>query len=170
METAARRVSWRNGTVAVEAHVIAGPSRTYRARAAILTLPVGVLKSSEDDSGITFDPELPAAKRDALDHLEMGQVVKISLLFRTAFWEQIEGGRYRDAAFFRLEGAPFTGYWTRAPLRSKTIVAWAGGPKAMALQGASDKRLFDLALSQFAGLFGDPSVACDAYVRARKHD
>lgn len=169
MTTIARHVSWRGKEVSIVAHN-AESERTYRARAAVVTLPVGVMQTRERDTDVAFDPELPAPKRDALAYIEMGHVVKVSLQFRNAFWERIEGGRYRDVAFFRDEKAPFTGYWTQAPLRTGTIVAWAGGPKATALLTMPDDRLVELALSEFAGLFEDPSVARNEYVEAAMHD
>ncbi len=86
-----------------------GDTLTFRARAAVVTLPVGVLRHSGDDAEIVFDPELPAVKRDALGSIEMGHAVKVALWFRTAFWERIRDGRYRDAAILSLDRAAVRG-------------------------------------------------------------
>ncbi len=49
---------------------------------AIVTLPLGVLKSRE----VRFNPELPPSKLDAIDKLGMGVLNKCFLRFPKAFW------------------------------------------------------------------------------------
>lgn len=44
-----------------------------RARRAVVTLPLGILKAGE----VTFSPELPARKLAAIKHLEMGVLDKV---------------------------------------------------------------------------------------------
>jgi ABC-type sugar transport system permease subunit len=54
---------------------------------ALVTLPLGVLQAPADAVGaVTFSPDLPQ-KRDAVNNLAMGPVIKIVLRFREAFWE-----------------------------------------------------------------------------------
>jgi monoamine oxidase len=170
LSTAVRRIAWRRGAVTVEAKSAWGESRTLRARAAIVTLPVGVLRHSSDETAVEFDPGLPATKNEALGFLEMGHAVKLLLWFRTAFWERLEGGRYRDAGFFRcLEGA-FPAYWTQVPVRSELIVAWAGGPKATALGGLTHAEAIGRALDGFGKLFGEPALARKEFEAGTMHD
>jgi monoamine oxidase len=170
LSTVVRRISWRHGAVAVDAKECNGESRTIRARAAIVTLPVGVLRHSGDATEVVFDPELPAAKREALANIEMGHAVRVALWFRTAFWERIRDGRYRDGAFFRSVGQPFPAYWTQLPVRSELIVAWAGGPKAIALRGASQEELIGRALDGVGALFGEPALARKEFEGGVMHD
>ena len=158
LSTVVRRISWRRGSVAVDATSDGGKAQTLRARAAIITLPVGVLRHVRDASAVAFDPALPASKLGALESIEMGHVVKVALQFRTAFWERIKGERYRDASFFRAVGQKFSAYWTQYPLRSELIVAWVGGPKAAALRGASESELIAAAGSGFAALLSEPDA------------
>lgn len=70
-------VDWSGSGVAVTAR-----SGTLRAKACILTVPVGVLKAET----IRFTPALPAATRDALAGLGMGALTKIAL--------KVEGDRF----------------------------------------------------------------------------
>jgi monoamine oxidase len=169
--TKVRRISWRRGAVSVDVKTGWGESRTIRARAAIVTLPVGVLRyDGGDESAVVFDPDLPAAKRRALANIEMGHAVKVALWFRTAFWEQIRDGRYRDAAFFRCIGQPFAAYWTQIPVRSEQIVAWAGGPKATALNGASQEELIMRALDGVGAMLGEPALARAEFESGAVHD
>ncbi len=54
----------------------------YRARRAIVTLPLGVLKLGR----IEFDPLLPANKQEAIASLNMGLFNKVAVRFEEPFW------------------------------------------------------------------------------------
>ena len=170
LSTIVRRISWRRGAVSVDMHDSRGELRTIQARVAIVTLPVGVLRHGGEGAEVRFDPELPPTKREALRNIEMGQAVKVALWFRTAFWERINNGRYRGAAFFRGKGQPFATYWTQLPVRSELIVAWAGGPKAVALSGASEAEVMERALNGFGELFHEPKLARKEFQGSAMHD
>jgi len=169
LSTIVRRISWRRGVVAIDASCCDEPQRMH-ARTAILTLPVGVLRHSGDETAVVFDPHLPSAKIEALRWIEMGHVVKIALWFRTAFWERVRHGRYRDAAFFRCERHAFPTYWTQWPLRSALVVAWVGGPKAIALRGGAEADLIARALDGFGALFNEPELARKEFEGGLTHD
>ncbi|MDD4976177.1 MAG: NAD(P)/FAD-dependent oxidoreductase [Bacteriovorax sp.] len=68
------------GPDGVEIRVKGGKS--YKAKTAIITFSVGVLKSGM----IEFIPPLPKSKMDALECLGMGDEVKIILKFKKCFW------------------------------------------------------------------------------------
>ncbi|MBC5801044.1 MAG: FAD-dependent oxidoreductase [Candidatus Eremiobacteraeota bacterium] len=159
LSTRVRRIAWGHGDVRVVVDGRGMDSRTMRARAAIVTVPVGVLRHTGDESEIVFDPLLSAAKREALNSIEMGRVVRVVLSFRTAFWERICDGRYRDGAFFRSPEQSFASYWTQLPVRSELVVAWAGGPKATALAGLTQNDLIELI---GAGAITLPTLAVQA--------
>jgi monoamine oxidase len=170
LSTIVRRISWGRGTVAVDTIGTDGKSQTMHARAAVVTIPVGVLKHQGDETAVVFEPDLPADKRDALQSIEMGSAVKVALWFRTAFWEQVQDGRYRDSAFFRCPGHTFPTYWTQFPLRSELVVAWSGGPKAIALRGVSQPERIERALSGFGSVFGELALARKEFERGVTHD
>jgi monoamine oxidase len=170
MPAIVRRIAWRRGYVAVDATNSNGRSQTLQARACIVTLPVGVLKHRGDESDVVFDPELPVVKRDAMQSILMGSVVKVALWFRTAFWEQLNNGRYRDGAFFRCVAQPFPTYWTQYPLRSELIIAWVGGPGAVTLHQASTPERIELALKGFGAMFGELARAREEFERGITHD
>jgi monoamine oxidase len=169
LSTIVRRISWRRGVVAIDANCCGEP-QTIHARAAILTLPIGVLRHSGDETAVAFDPHLPSAKIEALRSIEMGHVVKVALWFRAAFWERIRNGRYRDAAFFRCEQQPFPTYWTQLPVRSELVVAWVGGPRAIALSGVAEADLIERALSGFGALFDQPELVRKEFEGGLTHD
>lgn len=170
LSTVVRRISWRAGAVAVDVRDSRGALRTIHARAAIVTLPVGVLRHNSDETKVAFDPDLPAVKRQALANIEMGHAVRVALWFGTAFWERIRNGRYRDGAFFRCKGQPFAAYWTQLPVRSELVVAWAGGPKAIALGDLSQAEVIELALNGFGALFDETTLVRKEFQGGAMHD
>lgn len=56
---------------------------TFVGSHAIVSVPLGVLKTGD----ITFDPALPARKRQAIARLGMGNLEKVVLQFGHAFWD-----------------------------------------------------------------------------------
>jgi monoamine oxidase len=90
-----------------------------RARRAIVTVPIGVLKSRR----MKFLPDLPPDARQAIDAIAMGPVVKVVLEFRTCFWNE---------AFFETPpDCLFPTLWSRRPQETPLLVAWAGGDAAL---------------------------------------
>ncbi len=170
LSTIVRRISWNERGVTVVATDSRGQSRPIEAKVAVVTLPVGVLRHRGDESEIVFEPGLPASKAQALRSIEMGHVVKVSLWFKTAFWEELCDGRYRDAGFFYSGGQPIPTYWTQLPVRSELVVAWAGGPKAVALKGRSHAELAACALDGFGELFGEAELARRELAGTSLHD
>jgi len=170
LSTKVRRISWRDRFVSIDAVKQPSVAMTVRARAAIVTLPAGVLKQRVNDAAITFEPELPASKYVALQSIVMGPVVKVVLWFRSAFWERLRDGRYRDGAYFRCEGRPFAAYWTQLPVRSELVVAWAGGPNASALLGLTVEQRITSARDGFGELFGELELTQKEFEGAATHD
>jgi monoamine oxidase len=168
--TIVRRIGWSSGAVDILTENAFGAAQTFRARAAIVTLPVGVLRHRGDVTQVSFEPELPSAKRDALGGIEMGHARRVALSFRSAFWERIRDGIYRDASFFRAAGLPFGAFWTQVPVRSEMVVAWAGGPKASALDRLPQAEVVERALHGFGELLGEPALARAEFESAVTHD
>ena len=65
----------------MEARTPAQGTRTLQARAAIVTLPLGVLQDSAGRAGVTFEPQLPPAKRAALDCIVMASRAGVGVVF-----------------------------------------------------------------------------------------
>src|SRR5262249_50844596 len=67
---------------------------SFEAEAAIVTLPLGVLKSGS----VVFDPPLPERKRAAIERLGVGTLAKVMLWFSAPFWQksQYSFGRIWD--------------------------------------------------------------------------
>ena len=140
-----RAIRWRRGRVDLET---SGGAR-YRARCAVITLPAGVLKAQPGARGaVAFDPD-PLPMRRALEGIEMGDVVRVVMRFREAFWRESSG----DAAFVHADG-PFQTLWTAAPLELPMLTMWAGGPAATRLRERGLSPAIDAAGRELAGLFG----------------
>jgi monoamine oxidase len=147
-------VSWGRGTVEIKT---ARPE-TFRAKAAVITIPIGVWKTP---SGIRFDPPL-REKHKAIEKIEVGHVVKIVFRFRERFWDAPDFVKHRAKTKRWKEGMPLhfvsgtdrfvPTWWTTAPVRSPLLTAWAGGHAADALL-AEGPRIVDRALDSLATTF-----------------
>src|SRR5439155_9221959 len=79
-------VRWKRGAVQITSEMPdETPRAVVRAKAAIVTLPVGVLK----ERAVRFEPDLPE-KFAAMEKIEVGPVVKVVLKLGSAFWEEGE--------------------------------------------------------------------------------
>jgi monoamine oxidase len=145
LNMAVREIRWQRGAVE-----IAG----FRARQAVITLPLGVLQSGS----VRFSPPI-TKKRAALEKLASGPVIRVAMRFREPFWEK----RCPNVAFFHSPLAPFPTFWTPLPMRAPLLTAWAGGPKAARLTGLSEKQLLRKAVASVRSVFGrvpEPEAAC----------
>jgi monoamine oxidase len=136
LSTVAEWVQWKRGAVTVTCRGGGdrAPLPNLSARTALITLPLAVLKAGV----VRFDPALPAKQR-ALAGLEMGQVFKIVLRFREAFWEKPEFLKERRAKagsngsglnFLYAQGAEVPVWWTSLPVRSPVLTGYVGAVAA----------------------------------------
>jgi monoamine oxidase len=133
----AKEVKWKPG--GVEVSVDRGNRlQVFSANAAIITLPVGILKTDE----VKFVPPLPE-KLAAARKMEFGNVVKIIFQFRESFWE--------DFGFIHALDEPIPTWWNdpRGPL----LVGWTGGPHADALLKCSHPQLEETGLEILSKIF-----------------
>ena len=114
-------VTWKQKRVTVRAHDALGAEHEFSAKAAVVTLPLGVLNSG----AVRFSPTPPILERAR--NLEMGNIVKFIFRFREPFWERT---RLRDFTFLHAVEESVPVWWKRRPFKSPIIVGWAAGPKA----------------------------------------
>ena len=171
-------VKWSRGSVELFARTgPTGATEQFSAPRALITVPVGVMKTPRSDAGtIQFQPEL-RDKRDALDHLEMGPVIKTILRFDDAFWEHErmptvrDGDSLRDACFLHARGPRVFTWWNWLPVRAPVIVGWSGGPEAAELSRLPDQQIVQQAIASLGTFLGlSPSDVASKLQRAHVHN
>lgn len=138
LNTVVRRI--RHGADSVEVETGQG---VFNADAAIITLPLGVLKAGM----VTFDPPLPADKQDAIRRIGMGLLNKVWLRFPSAFW----------AAPGWIERAVQPSAWAEfyaTPLPDPTLIAFTCGRHARETEALSNEQIVNLAVAGLRAGFG----------------
>jgi monoamine oxidase len=165
MSTIASEVRWKRGEVTVSCQGPTGAKlESVRARAVIVTVPLALLKAGQP----RFVPAMPSVER-ALARLEEGQVFKMVLRFREAFWDEPgfmkrrmekggPGGRLNFLHAFR-EAVPT--WWSAAPQKLPRLTGWAGGPRAESLLAERESTRLDRTLDALAGALGVPRKLVD---------
>lgn len=153
----AEKISWGGDGVVVRSR----EGLEVSGRAAISTLPVGVLKSG----AVRFSPPLPPGKQSALENLVMGPVLKILLRFEERFWP-------RWVANLGCGTGPVTLYWPTSYKSGREVAvlsAYATGPRAAHLSKLSADEATRVVLRDLKRLFpkADPERSC---VDARRID
>jgi monoamine oxidase len=137
LDTEVTEIEWKRGHVEVRTR----HGDSVRARAAVITIPLGVWKSP---AAIRFNPPLHDKQR-AITKLEAGHVVKVVFRFRERFW---------DDSFLFVHSADrfMPTWWTTAPVRSTLLTGWTGGQTADALLATG--KVAESALDSLASTFG----------------
>jgi monoamine oxidase len=148
LQTVVKQVRWKRGSVEIDVTRF-DQSYTVKATTVIVTLPLGVLQGGT----VGFEPALNEKKR-ALEGLVFGPVLKLSLRFRTAFWEELDDRRYAGASFFHSAETAFPTFWTALPLRAPLMTAWIAGPKAARLSTREMPHIVGQALESLSTVFG----------------
>ena len=138
MNCAVTEVHWRRGEA-----VVRSAQAEFHAERAIITVPLGVLKSD----AIVFLPALKE-KLSALKLLAMGPVVRVPLRFRTKFWEQEP--ETAGMSFLFTDNPHFPTWWTSNPLPYPMLTGWAAGHHALALQGKTHAEIIHSAVMALA--------------------
>lgn len=124
------------------------PHGTFHADSAVVTVPVGVLKSG----AIEIEPPLPPVNAAALSRLEMNAFEKIFLRFPTRFWDE-------DVYAIRQqgpEGAWWHSWYDLTALHGEpTLLTFAAGPAATLTRDWADERVVASVLDQLRRLYGD---------------
>ncbi|MDR3763590.1 MAG: NAD(P)/FAD-dependent oxidoreductase [Acidobacteriota bacterium] len=151
LENTVSAVRWGGeGRVQVEAATPEGDA-IYEAKAAVVTLPLGVMQAPLNAAGaVHFDPPL-TEKAGPLGLLFMGQAIRISLVFRSCWWEQIERG-VRNLGILHSHEEWFPTWWT--PQNAGAVLTgWAASRRGERLSGRPAEYVLERALDSLAALF-----------------
>ncbi len=144
--TVVNRVRWGAQGVTVTTD----DGREFRGRTAVITLPLGVLQAGD----VTFDPPLPAPKRQALAGLGMGPVAK----FVYRFAEPLTPDEIQ--AVYAAGNPPM--WWSpSAPHPTTEAVVWSAlvsGDGLVELTRVSEEDALERALEAFRREVGRPGL------------
>ncbi len=171
LNTIVTGIKWRPGSVEILANG-PQPETTFEASRALVTLPLGVLQST---GFVRFEPELPQQKRQALDNLAMGKVVRVALCFRERFWQDLHGTTdsrtLADLSFLFSRDNFFPTWWTQMPETVPTITGWAAAKSAERLAGTTNDEVIDKAIQSLSSLLHvERSVVQSQLTAAYFHD
>ncbi|MBO1902471.1 FAD-dependent oxidoreductase [Leucobacter weissii] len=155
LEHVVGRVAW-----SAEGVTVGSDRGSFAAARAVVTVPVGVLKSG----ALAIEPPLPEPVAGALDRLEMNAFEKVFLRFPRRFWDagvyairrQGEAGRWWHSWYDLsvLHGEP-------------TLLTFAAGPCAREIRDWGDERIAESVLDALRELYGD-AVAAPSEVRVSR--
>ncbi|MFJ4222966.1 flavin monoamine oxidase family protein [Microbacterium sp. NPDC089695] len=120
----------------------------FAADAAVVTVPVGVLRSGS----IEVIPPLPPVNAEALSRLEMNAFEKVFLRFGERFWD--------DGVYAIRQQGPEARWWhswydLTALHGEPTLLTFAAGPAAHGIRDWSDDEVVESVLAPLRRLFGD---------------
>jgi monoamine oxidase len=138
LNTRVKTVKWRPGDVVVQTS-----QGEFRAPRAMITLPLGVLQAGS----VAFTPPLEA-KKQALQLLSMGPVIRVSLCFREKFWEP--DPHMRNLSFLFTDHHHFPTWWTPNPLPYPILTGWAAGKYALPFRDKNKAQITAIALATLA--------------------
>ncbi|MCR5886626.1 FAD-dependent oxidoreductase [Hymenobacter sp. J193] len=157
LDTPVRQLTWESGQVAA----VSPTGQLFRARQALITVPVGVLQASAGTVGaLSFQPELPEL-RAAARQLGFGAVIKVLLEFAPDFHRAAQPPltQHLPELGFAFSDAPVPTWWSQLPDARPLLTGWLGGPAATYHQHTPDEDLLQLALESLAYVLGSTVAA-----------
>ncbi|HET9037148.1 MAG TPA: NAD(P)/FAD-dependent oxidoreductase [Myxococcaceae bacterium] len=170
LSTVVNEIRWSAGRVVVESRKSGGYSLPeLRARAIIVTVPLGVLRApAGSTAAIRFAPRVHDVER-AAGALVDGPLFKLLLRFREDFWSSGHRSRLRGFGFAHLPGGAVPTWWTTAPVDSGVLTGWAGGPLAQELSVLAPEARRARALDSLQRLFGTPRSTLEELLEDEAH-
>jgi monoamine oxidase len=159
LNSVVKEIVWQPGEA-----VVRTADEEFRAERAIITLPLGVLRAHS----VVFSPALKE-KQHAMQFLEMGPVIRVSLCCKEKFWEQQK--EMADLGFLFTDDPQFPTWWTSNPLPYPILTGWAAGPCALQLKGLGTPAIIDQAVQSLARITGVDMRSLQAQITgAYTHD
>ena len=147
------QIDWKLDDVTVTTMV----GETYRAKKAIIALPLGVLQADKKDKGtIEFHPHIKE-QLQAINNMGFGAIIKFLLEFKSAFWEssqtkKLAGKSLQDMAFL-VSDENIPTWWTQHPRHSTLFTGWLGGARAEEKKDNTVEELLQQALQSLSNIF-----------------
>jgi monoamine oxidase len=131
-------------------HITCADGSSYTCDAAVVTLPLGVLKQEE----IQFYPPLPDWKKSAIERLGYGTYTNVVLVFPKSFWEDsmnLFGVLNRPGENSR--GNHFTFWNISLSTGVPTLMSCISGEAALVAQYKTDHDIVKGAMTRLASIF-----------------
>lgn len=165
------RIAWEPGSVEITVRRTGSTGTTnVRARAVIVTIPLGVLFASPEETGaVQFTPRLSVID-EARSHLAMGYVTRVVVLFDERWWTSKLRSAPKESSldslsFLHGESPHFPIWWTLHPAHLPVMVGWQGGPGALSLAGQPHEEVEARAITSLARNLGVSRQRVAAHVR-----
>jgi polyamine oxidase len=137
-----KSIDWSSDDICVRT-----AEQEYISRQAVVTLPLGVLKST----AVEFRGELPKSKHRAIQRLGIGTLNKVALAFSDCFWPE-------EASYFGCLGESsevVIDFWNLEPVTGAPLLAALfAGDAAVRLEGMSDGEVEHVVLKTLRRVFG----------------
>jgi monoamine oxidase len=143
-----RKIQWEKN----KTEIFTAKGVRFEANRVILTIPAGVWNSRDSMSGyIDFTPSLDEQIK-GFERIGFGLVIKIVLLFKSAFWEE----QYKNAGFF-FSDADVRTWWTQSPEKNGLLTGWVGGPAVDRLREKFSGDILGAAIESLSEIFSLPA-------------
>ncbi len=153
LNSAVEKIQWDKRSVRISTRDSRG-SYTLEASHVIVTLPLSLLKSSAlGKCPVHFLPELPSHFLGALNKLEMGKVIRVVLVCKERFWNNIrsaDGSSLSEMSFLFSKDERFPTWWTNMPRKDPIIMGWAPFRSAERLSGQTESFVIEHAVRSLA--------------------
>jgi monoamine oxidase len=139
-ETIVEAIAWSRNRAVVTARQ-GRKSLKLIAKRVLVTLPLGVLQASDHETGeVRFTPNLPSKKLAALKTLQMGKVIRVTLRFRSRFWDALRPDKSSSKTLAHMtylftQDDWFPTWWTKMPDDLPILTGWAPARSARRLSG-----------------------------------
>jgi len=144
MDHPVERVDWNSDQIKIR---VAG-NREFILDKLIISLPLNAYDEKISGSeSIGFSPALNE-KKNALRLIGFGTVVKIVMIWDSAFWKQLA-----PEAQFIFSDCFIPTWWTQCPMDLPLLTGWLGGPKAMRFANEEDAFFLDKAIESLSDIF-----------------
>ncbi len=133
---------------------------TFQADAAVITLPLGVLKSGN----VKFSPPLPKSKQAAVSRLAMGVLNKVVLKFPKIFWPiDCDGIGYLNLSEKELSYFLNFRHYTTAPV----LIGLSAGNFGRSIEAISETEIVEKVMNRLRRVYGNGIPNPDAVVRTQ---
>ncbi|HET9958997.1 MAG TPA: FAD-dependent oxidoreductase, partial [Polyangiaceae bacterium] len=139
----------------------------WGAAAAVVALPLSILKAKSELGGISFEPR-PRGLRDVLSRFEMGHALRVVFRLRGPITNAHERS---GSAFLHAPQQAFPTWWTSRRVGCWQLTGWCGADKAARWDGEAPEKIVNAAQDSLRAVLGcSESQLKSAIISAQLYD